>query len=1403
MHDKFYDEQHFNYANDERHSTPEYPPAANVRPFPPPEPVNGSPVPPPIPPVRYIPGMNVQEQMNNLSNRVNVCIDRWNRIQANCFQALDQVVGAAVNNDVYYSPDEVRYSEGYSEDMSCAYALIESKAVDRAGNPIFCRLRPAYNNETNSGARENIQDVSFVTSGQVVITAVQATESRWKGTSVFNGNPGASQPDDTTWVAGFNRNGVLRFFPGDVGQQTLRQNRMVSCIGPVFPILQDGNLFTEVLDSMGSQAGSIQAIGWKKYNGNKVFFSCSMQDQPGMDPMTVAKLLQGMGVSNAVITSYQTAAVTAWDAMPIAGTENTTPPESNVPSVPGMTGGMTYLGELVTAPIQWSIPQNCACWVISKRPPKGWQNSFTTEVANVVQRLGFTANTLNSIMGQIEGENADLSKLQYDVSQNTQNIASLKQQVDGYTGEMDNIENELSKITNDIKSITEDIKTIKTNIESNTSAIEAEKNARASADNALAASIDSEKSARESGDTVLQNNINAETSNREAEDAKILAALSSAETALQQAINDESTERIQSDNNLQNAINTEANTRAEADRNLSVAIEAEISARQTKDVQHEVQMDAITAQEQKDVAALNERINQVQDNIQDLDVSKLKSKVAENTSNIASNTAAIEALEEKHTEDINSLTEKVNNDVTTLTETATGLEEDIASLDTQVKKNAKDIEDLKGGTFNPDVPLATTTTAGTIIVGEGLNITQEGVLSNARTGEGSPKVSVVAGENINVETNDDATQYTISAGEGLATSEQLATETTAREELAKNVEANTKAIDDISGATGDIANIQNQIDDINKALDELTGTDGEIDAIKESITNIQNTVNNITGDNGSIAAIKTEVDNLTTRIDNLTSETGPINSLNERVETLETKAIDTATKDLDQDQEIQKLKTQQATNTENISSLQTQQEATNTAITSIQTQQTTTAKDIEDLKKSSESTATDISVLKESVESITNGSGLPLASTTNPGAMIVGDNLTVDENGRVSAVIPEIESGETVEAGTNITVTKSGNTATVGMSSAFVADYDATKAKATKAENDAASAASAAETAQETANTANTTASAANTIARNANTTANTAKTTADSAASAAATAQSTADTANTNAATAQSTANTAKTTADAAVPKSGATITGPIKRNGDLLQPTTTTYLPTITSTGIGFSTASATKNKRLQGIADPVNAADAVNKSYLEQIVGNLMPASNNLIYQDDSLIILSSDQTYFTKISPAGITMGEWNSGNPDVMGGIDTFTHDILRVFGGHGLNDAGSIFNQITVGAHNKTYLDNTQFPFFTKEITIPTNSYVVQDLTNYSILFAKVTKVNNDRVFISDTVIGQISENMDIALPGVVYTGTVGTYINLIAKDINTRISYQPSQKMNIIWNHRTDYSVTILISAF
>lgn len=479
----------------------------------------GTPVPPPVRPVVNIPGPNVQAQMCEMAGRVNECILRWNQIQRNCYEALDRVVGAAVSNDVYYDRDEVGMETGYSENDSCPYHVINVKCIDKCGKPIFIKLMPAFGNTTNSGLVQSIQDVSFVTNANAIISAT--TDAPWKGVARYMGAPMASTPEGGIFCGGFNRHGALKIFGGDTDEDTLCQNQVVDLIGSVIPIILDGEITEQAKGMTTKQA--ICAIGYKSSNGDKVFFNCGKQDVQGMQGITVANILKGMGCTTAVITAT-------------AG------------------GGMEYLGSLTSSPDNWQMPKNSAYWVVSKRPFEGWCNQFESSIAQLVQRVGGLKTDIDFINHEVD-EVSEVANKAWELAQkNADDIVEIQADIERIDGEITALEERITTAENDIKALDA---ALKQEIQDRKDADAAEAQVRQEADEALGKRIDKEITDREAADEQLNTAIETEKAERTAADA-----------VLQGNINQEAIDRANADLKIEQNLNKEIVNRTEADQLL-------------------------------------------------------------------------------------------------------------------------------------------------------------------------------------------------------------------------------------------------------------------------------------------------------------------------------------------------------------------------------------------------------------------------------------------------------------------------------------------------------------------------------------------------------------------------------------------------------------------------------------------------------------------------------------------------------------------------------------------------------------------------------------------------------------------------------------------------------------------
>lgn len=477
----------------------------------PPQPVMGQ-----IPPVpTVIEGSSLYEAMGKVIERTNMCINQWNCISKNCYEAMNACVAAARSNDVYYDDCEVNYQEGYDTTEGCAYAIVEKKAVDRKGKPIFVSLTPAYDNTTNSGVEQGIFDVSFIKSANVIMTAVQAGSEKWFGPAMYRGAaiPGESNPDG--YVYGFNRHGALRYFKGDVTETTLCQNQMVDVIGGCVPILYDGKVI-EGVEAM-TQKQAICAIGFNCGTGSMFFFSCSAQNQPGMGIASVARILQGYGCTTAVVTSATT----------------------NIPAATGE--GMLYMGQMTTDPVNAKEPKNLAYWVISKCP--NFNNAFQKEVADLVQTTGRNAWETYLLGVQIQSFDDRITQNAKDIAAEIERATAaeeaLDQKIEAETDRAEAAEDALDK------------------------KIDAETERATAAETALDNKIVAETNRATAAENKIASDLQAE-----------VTRATTRETQIQAALDAEIQARIAADNDLINAIEQEVLARKAAD----VALENQIDA---------------------------------------------------------------------------------------------------------------------------------------------------------------------------------------------------------------------------------------------------------------------------------------------------------------------------------------------------------------------------------------------------------------------------------------------------------------------------------------------------------------------------------------------------------------------------------------------------------------------------------------------------------------------------------------------------------------------------------------------------------------------------------------------------------------------------------------------------------
>lgn len=393
------------------------------------------PVPPPIMPVvpPPVPGFNPQAQMGAVIEKTNECINRWNYIQANCFKALNDCVGAAKTSPVYYDDCEVHLEQGYSSDDSAVYHIVRVNKFDKAGCPIRVKLGLAYDNSTNSNVRQSMHDYSFVKSANVIMTAVNPSQQGWNGPAMWRGMAIAGTPNTDGYIAGFNSLGTLKVYKGNVESVNLCQDKIVDMIGGATPIILDGEI-TEQAKALTTKK-AITAIGYNSGCGQTILFNVGITENPGMQGITVANILKEMGCNTAVITAMQDA--------------------TDEPSI-----GMEFLGRWTDVPAKYNDPQNVAFWYVSKRPECGFKNDFETEIANLVQSTGYCANGITELRDKVKNAQETADKALSLAQDNADKIATIQGQITEIYSKIDALNTRLTKVEGDITTIKGQIDTI-------------------------------------------------------------------------------------------------------------------------------------------------------------------------------------------------------------------------------------------------------------------------------------------------------------------------------------------------------------------------------------------------------------------------------------------------------------------------------------------------------------------------------------------------------------------------------------------------------------------------------------------------------------------------------------------------------------------------------------------------------------------------------------------------------------------------------------------------------------------------------------------------------------------------------------------------------------------------------
>ena len=416
------------------------------------------PPPPPPPPCEpqvpsVVEGQSLYQAVNNLTNRVNLCIQNYNDVMANCYATLRNMEKAAEANGSYYGPCEVWTEEGYSAEQGSTYTLIHKACVDRRGEPIRMQLHLAYGNTTNSQIEQSIFSASKITLADKMVVAQPKGANGWYGHAIWHGAPIAAGSEPTLYTVGFTRRGTMRVYSNAVSQDQLLNDTIENAMGCSGVLIQNGQITDETyqanIPSATTQTARV-VMGQNMDTQEVIILCCGSYDNvqhKGMTSKACAEILLNYGCDIAVELSE------------------------------GISAGAVDKGSMVFPPMNNSVPTAYCYWYISRACL--YKNDYQKELAILMQNYGETlwgiyestqkindlSNRLDKeIQDRIEGDNALNEALQAEIERAQAEEARLQGLIEQINTQITQINQTISEIQSDISDINEEITDIKGDI---------------------------------------------------------------------------------------------------------------------------------------------------------------------------------------------------------------------------------------------------------------------------------------------------------------------------------------------------------------------------------------------------------------------------------------------------------------------------------------------------------------------------------------------------------------------------------------------------------------------------------------------------------------------------------------------------------------------------------------------------------------------------------------------------------------------------------------------------------------------------------------------------------------------------------------------------------------------------
>ena len=607
---------------------------------------------PPVPSV--VEGESLYEAVNNCIDRVNVCMDTYNSVMAECYKTLCNLQRAAEENGAYYGPADVWTEEGYDANSSAKYFIIHKRHVDRRGQPIFMELGLAYDNATNSKIEQSIFSASKVKYADKIVVAQPKTEKGWYGKAIWHGAPIQADPAASLWTVGFTKGGFMRVYSNGTGVDTMLADTVFNAMGCSGVLIQDGALTSEMyynqIPDYNKQTSRV-IMGQNIATGEVMILVTGHENDvnaKGMTSTAAAEILRQRGVTLAVELCE------------------------------GESAGACDKGQLMFTPENDTVPTAYCFWYITRR--RFYKNDYERELAELMQNYGqcMWEGYLNG--EKIQGIAADLAA-EIDRAQNAEN--NLDAAIKAETARAEAAEGQLNtKIEAETTRAEAAEKTLDAKITAETTRAEA-------AEKALDAKITAETERATAAEADLQEQITEEVTRAKAREDEIAGDLA-----------DEVNRATLEENRLNGLITTETQRAKDAEAVLQTNIDNEQQAREDADTALGGRIDALSSDVTQQITDFKTEVNGKLDS--------MESTISQMQTTVESLTTQVDNLSQNVT-NLSGAVSTMQNTVNTLQQNFTSLTEAVAGINDELDKiQSGDLDlpylkrggDTGTGTFN-------------------------------------------------------------------------------------------------------------------------------------------------------------------------------------------------------------------------------------------------------------------------------------------------------------------------------------------------------------------------------------------------------------------------------------------------------------------------------------------------------------------------------------------------------------------------------------------------------------------------------------------------------------------------------------------------------------------------------